>query len=318
MNFSNRLNNHIESSYFAPRGRARIYDVGMRIAQGYLSPFDQLIGVIGEAGSGKSALIKGMFPGLELTNDDEGVNVRPLPILHQEDESGFFTPHTYHMDVRFEQGFTQLPVLADAVQMEISRGKRVVIEHFDMIYPFLRRNADLLIGVGEEIVISRPNLFGPYPDEIKEQAYNSLKYRLMAHTSEDLCEFCMPNELINTCTHDDIHHGFILAFDDTPPDIDLVSLEEGVRAIIHKDVPIEYHDDSHILINGHLHPCTGPRTHVSHTGEITGFSLLKRFIYDKVNDRYLMVACVGENSEANVEHLDKINRWQSGEDVPGL
>ena len=54
------------------------------------------------------------------------------------------------------------------------------------------------------------------------------------------------------------------------------------------------------------------------SGEITGFSLLKRFIYDKVNDRYLMVACVGENSEANVEHLDKINRWQSGEDVPGL
>ena len=70
---------HIYSTYFAPRGRSRIYTLGMQIAQLYLSPFDQIIGFIGEAGSGKSVLIKGMFPGIELTNDDDGVNVRPLP-----------------------------------------------------------------------------------------------------------------------------------------------------------------------------------------------------------------------------------------------
>lgn len=69
-------------------------DQGMQIAQQYLSPFDRLIGLIGDSGSGKSILLKGMFPGLELTNDDEGVNVRPLPIMHQDD-TGFFTPHTY-------------------------------------------------------------------------------------------------------------------------------------------------------------------------------------------------------------------------------
>lgn len=73
---------------FAPRGRDRIYDLGMHIAQMYLSPFDKLIGIIGEAGSGKSMLIKGMFPGLELTNDDNGVNTRPLPIL-DIDQQGF-------------------------------------------------------------------------------------------------------------------------------------------------------------------------------------------------------------------------------------
>lgn len=59
--------NHIYSTYFAPRGRMRIYNLGIQIAQLYLSPFDKLIGVIGESGSGKSVLIKGMFPGLELT-----------------------------------------------------------------------------------------------------------------------------------------------------------------------------------------------------------------------------------------------------------
>ena len=54
--------NHIYSTYFAPRGRMRIYNLGIQIAQLYLSPFDKLIGVIGESGSGKSVLIKGMFP----------------------------------------------------------------------------------------------------------------------------------------------------------------------------------------------------------------------------------------------------------------
>ena len=68
------LNNHLYSVFFAPRGRDRIYDLGIQIAQMYLSPFDKLIGIIGESGSGKSMLIKGMFPGLELTNDDGGVN----------------------------------------------------------------------------------------------------------------------------------------------------------------------------------------------------------------------------------------------------
>ena len=53
---------HILSSYFAPRGHNRMYALGMQIAQLYLNPHDRLIGIIGEAGSGKSALIRGMFP----------------------------------------------------------------------------------------------------------------------------------------------------------------------------------------------------------------------------------------------------------------
>ena len=92
-----------------------MYSLGIQIAQLYLSPNDRLIGVIGEAGSGKSALIRGMFPGLELTNDDNGVYVRPLPLLEQDRGFAFFAPHTYHVDIRFENGFTQMNVLADAI-----------------------------------------------------------------------------------------------------------------------------------------------------------------------------------------------------------
>ncbi len=151
MPYSDRMQKSlIQSSFFAPRGRTRIYDLGIQISQLYLSPHDKLIGFIGEAGSGKSALIKGMFPGLELTNDDDGVNVRPLPILDVDDDRKFFKPHTYHLDIRFEMGFTQPHMLAEAITEAMDRGKRVIVEHFDLIYPLLNRNADLMIGVGEQ------------------------------------------------------------------------------------------------------------------------------------------------------------------------
>ncbi len=68
-----------------------MYALGMQLAQLYLSPFDKLIGIIGKAGSGKSSLLRGMFPGLELTNDDDGVYIRPLPILDQG--ASFFPPY---------------------------------------------------------------------------------------------------------------------------------------------------------------------------------------------------------------------------------
>ncbi|MFR0733575.1 MAG: hypothetical protein ACLSHU_04600 [Oscillospiraceae bacterium] len=86
-------------------------------------------------------------------------------------------------------GFTQPHELADAIVQAVHRGKRVVVEHFDLIYPFLSTNANLLIGVGEEILVARPNPFGPFPDSISRRCQESLKYRLMAHTAEDLCEF---------------------------------------------------------------------------------------------------------------------------------
>ena len=144
-----RQNGHRMSYYYAPRGRDRMYAMGMQLAQQYLSPSDKIIGIIGESGSGKSALIHGMFPGLDLTNDDDGVYVRPLPLLNLD--SGYFAPHTYHVDIRFENGFTQMSRLADAVSEAVHNGKRVVIEHFDLLYPILGARADILIGVGEEL-----------------------------------------------------------------------------------------------------------------------------------------------------------------------
>ena len=217
---------HLLSSYYAPRGAHRMYALGQQIAQLYLSPNDKLIGVIGEAGSGKSALIRGMFPGLELTNDDHGVYVRPLPILEQDRGFAFFSPHTYHLDIRFENGFTQMSELADAISEALNKGRRVVVEHFDLVYPLLGANANLLLGVGEQVLVARPNVFGPEPDEIKEEVYNSLHYRLMAHTAEDIIGMYLSDADNERCGHADLRHGFAITFPDFAPDIDLEELEK--------------------------------------------------------------------------------------------
>ena len=300
---------HILSSYFAPRGHQRMYALGMQLAQLYLSPFDKLIGVMGEAGSGKSALLRGMFPGLELTNDDDGVYVRPLPLLDQEDN--FFSPHTYHMDIRFENGFTNMSVLADAIISALQNGKRVIVEHFDLVYPLLGFNANLLIGVGEQILISRPSLFGPEPHEIKEKVYESLSYRLMAHTAEDLCELCMPKAEMERCGHDDVKHGFVITFPDKEPEFDIPTIEKKVNEMINANLPVTYVDNTHIMVDGRTHFCTGPRIHVSHTGKIENFHLLHHFIYDRFKHRYLLVGCVGKNAEKNLQFLDNQQLKQS-------
>ena len=299
-----RQENHILSSYFAPRGHNRMYALGMQLAQLYLSPFDKLIGIVGEAGSGKSALIRGMFPGLELTNDDDGVYVRPLPLLDQQSGFKFFSPHTYHVDIRFENGFTQMSVLADAITEALQAGKRVIVEHFDLVYPFLGFNANLLIGAGEQILVARPNLFGPAPEEIKDVVYKSLPYRLMAHTAEDLCEYCMPKEELARCGHDDVKHGFVISFPGLKPSFDIEELERKVNEMIAADLPITYVDPTHVAIGENHHPCTGPRIHVSSTGQIKNFHLLNHFIYDRFSRRYLLVGCVGEDAEKTLETLD--------------
>lgn len=295
---------HILSSYFAPRGHNRLYALGIQIAQSYLSPNDKLIGIIGEAGSGKSALIRGMFPGLELTNDDNGVYVRPLPILHQDNGMAFFSPHTYHLDIRLENGFTQMSVLADAISEALDNGKRVVVEHFDLVYPLLGANANLLIGVGEEVVIARPNMFGPEPSAIKETVYKSLPYRLMAHTAEDLCEICMPKEDMLRCGHDDVRHGFAIYFSDIKPNFEIIELEKKVNDLIDQDLPVTYVDENHISVGEHIHQCNGPRVHVHRTGQVENLHILHHFLYDRFKRRYLLVGCVGERSEELLKRVD--------------
>ena len=305
MPYSARMQkSHLYSVFFAPRGNERMADLGMQIAQQYLSPFDKLIGLIGVAGSGKSMVIKGMFPGLELTNDDEGVNVRPLPLL-SVDEAGFYSAHTYHLDIRFESAFKQMHELADAILYAISKGKRVVVEHFDLIYSQLGRNAHLLIGIGEEVIVTRPTLFGPKPQEITDIVFKSINSRWMVHTAEDLCEHFLAKQGIEShlYEHADVRNGFILSFYSKPV-IDLEALEEQVNGLIKQDVQVSYADENHILIGDVLHKCTGPRIHVRSTGAVEKLTLLKELLKEPITERFLLVGIVGEVDDVNdINHI---------------
>lgn len=298
------VRNHFYSIFFAPRGRVRMYEIGIKIAQQYLTPTDKLIGVIGEQGSGKSMLIKGMFPGLELTNDDDGLNIRPLPIMSL-DENDFFSPHTYHIDIRFESAFYQMYELVDAINKAINYGKRVIVEHFELIYPLMNKNADLLIGVGGEIIVTRPTIFGPEPEDIANRVFHSINIRKMAHSAEDLVEHFLPEEVSVNCEHGDVLNGFLILFH-SKPDFNIEILEEEVNKMIEKDVPIQYYDDKHVKIGDYIHPCSGPRIHVQSTAKIENFKLLPELYYDSTKKVYMLVGLVGNSLDNSYKDLNKI------------
>lgn len=282
-----------QAVYFAPRGKKRLLFLGENLQLRYLSPEDKMIGFIGDAGAGKSLLIRGMFPGLELTNDDDGINVRPLPLL-EDSEQDNFRYHTYHLDARFETAFTQPWQIAEAVKKAILKGHRVVIEHFDLLYPLLGINAEVLIGVGEEVIVTRPTIFGPEPESIQRIVFESIKYRRMAHSAEDLTSMILEEMgLAKTELHSDIKHGFVLEFPEEPV-IDLDLVEQRVKDIIKADLPICFLDDQHIRVGDKPYPCTGPCIHIRKTGEITGFRLLREFRFAPIQRLYTIAGVVGE------------------------
>ena len=282
----------VRAAYYAPRGRQRLMHLGQLIAQRYLNAEALLIGVIGDAGAGKSLIIRGMFPGLVLTNDDDGVNVRPLPVL-EDAQAHYFRTHTYHLAVRFAMAFTPLWELADAVKMAISAGRRVVVEHFELLYPLLNVNAEVLIGIGEEVVVTIPTLFGPFPAEIAEEAYESLVYRKMAHSAEDLTSIVLEQMGIEPPTiHSDVRRGFVVEFT-RKPEVDLAEVERRVLEYIAQDLPISPHNDNAILIGNEKLHCSGPRLHMSSTGQIKGFRLDKNFHYSPITKTFLLAGRVG-------------------------
>ena len=102
-----------------------------------------------------------MFPGLQLSNDDDIVNPhKMLQVRNSMMEVDEAT--TFHIDIRFQMAFTQMFEIVDYVNSLLERNRRVVVEHFNLLYPALGRNADIIVGIGEEIIVTRPSLFGPH------------------------------------------------------------------------------------------------------------------------------------------------------------
>ncbi len=297
------------ATYFAPRGRERLLELGNAFAQRHLKPDDRLIALLGDSGSGKSLLAKGMFPGLDLTNDDEGVHIRPLPIVEEHME-GKFKRHSYHLDIRLESGFTQLYILADAIKGALDAGKRVVVEHFEMVYEMVGRNADILIGIGEEVIVTRPTIFGPLPEDITKLVYDTIAYRKKAHTAEIItCDLLEKNYGLDIIkSFGEVRRGFIIKLTHNP-NLDIDFLNQQVNKVISYNLPVTYKDEEHVSVGGEIIHSTGPRIHVSNTKQIEFFRILPDIIYDPVEKLYNLVGVVDEKRLESVNDINKFNLW---------
>ncbi|UQZ88153.1 lantibiotic ABC transporter [Deltaproteobacteria bacterium Smac51] len=302
---------HIYSVYFAPRGRERLMSLGEQLAHLHLSYKDRLIAIIGDSGSGKSLIIKGLFPGVALSNDDDVISmdkvmqVRPMDLDHD------FRTATYHIDMRFQMAFTQMFEIVDFVKGALEHGRRVIIEHFDLLYPFLKINADIIIGIGEEVVVTRPTLFGPLPKDIYNVVIPSLYKRRMAHSAEDLTAYALhkiydfPFRKFKNA-NSDIRGGFVLKFPEKL-EVDLPKVEECVKDLIAQNLDIGYYDEDHIQIGDHITiPCTGPRIHVRNTGDIENYRLWPEFVFDKSTGRHALVGMV-TGQDNDYDNFNQIN-----------
>ncbi|MFW6151522.1 MAG: alanine-tRNA synthetase second additional domain-containing protein [Verrucomicrobiota bacterium] len=300
----------LSANYFAPRGKGRLYELGKVMAERYLYPSDLLIGVIGGEGSGKSTLIRGLFPGLELTNDDEGINISSAPIYESADD-GFFTAHTFHIDARYERAFRQTYEIVAAIKAAVRNEKRVVVEHFDLVYEQLGHNAQVLISVGEEVRLHRPTVFGPSPLTLKQEAEEGGRYRIMAHTAEDITTMILISDYgyDPPDIHSEVRHGFVIGFP-KKLDVDIAQLEEKVRTFIEEEHPVKPAETKHIMIGDTKLPCTGRRIHVKNTRDIENFRLLRQLRYDPVSNEHLLVGLVGKEPVADPNALSPV----TGED----
>lgn len=300
----------IHAHYHAPRGKKRLYMLAAELSHKYLYPSDLLVGIIGAEGSGKSTLIRGLFPGLELTNDDDGINNSPAP-LYGDLKNDYFSGHTFHIDIRYEMAFKQKYQIVEAINNAIRLEKRVVIEHFDLIYETLGYNAQVIFSIGEDVRIYRPTVFGPSPLDIKKEVDATYKYRLMTHTAEDLtcCVLTKDYGFEQPEFHSDVRHGFVIGFPEKP-DIDIAEVEKKVNKLIDEEIPVNPGEGSFIVVGENQIPCTGKRCHVKSTKDIECFRLLENFIYDPISKEYLLVGLVGREDIQCIGMLPPMNDQQ--------
>ena len=294
----------IYSLYFAPRGKERLLFLGDQIGRQHLQFQDRLIGIIGDAGSGKSSLIHGMFPGLELTNNDDVMDMHKIMQVRGLGDD-FSNATTYHIDMRFQMAFTQMHEIVDFVRKAMENGRRVVVEHFNLLYPALLIHADIMVGIGEEIIVVRPSVFGPSPQNLYDVVHMSLHYRKMAHTTEDVAiwllqeEFGVDHKLFYSS---DIKNGFLLRFIE-PVELDFARLAKRINERLAENLTVHYHDETNIAIGDRVIYCTGPRLHVRNTSEIKDFHLIEQFIRDEKTDTYCLVG-VFEQGERDIDQLN--------------
>ncbi len=91
------------------------------------------------------------------------------------------------------------------------------------------------------------------------------------------------------------------------PSVDLHWLEEQVREAVKKDLPVSYYDENHVQIGDHVMECLGPRMHISSTGKIEGFTLVKDYPQDPATGYYMLIGLIGSNRTEDIHDLNRID-----------
>ena len=155
--------------------------------------------------------------------------------------------------------FTQMYEIVDFVKKVLQNKRRIVIEHFNLLYEALGMNADIIVGIGEEIIVTRPTIFGPIPQSIYEIVHQSLTYRKMAHTAEEAVVQVLESEF-GISTDDffssDIRNGFVLKFAKEPK-VDLERLSILSQEILSQNLDVSYYDEDHIKMGDKIIVCDG-------------------------------------------------------------
>jgi hypothetical protein len=157
-----------------------------------------------------------------------------------------------------------------------------------------------MIAIGEEVIVTKPTIFGPKPDMLAKKVLKSLIYRKMAHTAEDLTSMVLEDDYNFKAPpiHGDIKHGFLLEFDECP-DVPIADLEKKVMKLIDERLQVTHVDEEHISLGEtKIYHCTGPRIHVRNTGDIRNFRLEKEYIQDAKGGVYVLAGRVDEPDNA--------------------
>ena len=100
-------------------------------------------------------------------------------------------------------------------------------------------------------------MFGPLPESIYDIVHESLKYRKMAHTAEEITRYILEDNYgiyPDSYYFSDIRNGFVLKFYNHE-EFDIQELEDNVREVIDRHLPVAYYDEEHITIGERIVEC---------------------------------------------------------------
>ena len=147
-------------------------------------------------------------------------------------------------------------------------------------------------------------MFGPFPEAIRDIVNRTIKFRLMAHSAEDITTMILERDynLKRRVLHSDVKHGFVINFPEKP-DINIPELEQKVKDIINQKIPIMPVGADHIQIGEANIFCTGIRTHVQNSSQIENFRLVKQFRYHPIFQEYMLIGRVGFEEDAGYDKI---------------